>query len=149
MRGLDSVITAIKIESEDRLRNLNSVLGYLNKRFPAKMIIAESGKKKLGKSFFDRFPNMDISYIGYADDVFHRTRYLNDCLKYVDTELVSNYDIDVILPERNTYEAIGRLNCGADFVYPYPHGWGQIQVHQGYNREKFHESSNDLDLLEE
>jgi len=64
------------------------------------------------------------------DPVFYRMHILNDMLSKSNTEVVINYDCDVILPIEsyvNAYESI--LNNQSDVVYPFGNGMYQKQVH--------------------
>jgi hypothetical protein len=63
------------------------------------------------------------------DPVFYRMHILNEMLAMVKTDVVINYDCDVLMPVQtyvNAYESI--LNGTCDVVYPYGNGNYQKQV---------------------
>ena len=51
---------------------------------------------------------------------FHRMRYLNKLLNAVDTPIVCNLDVDVIIAKSAMIEAVEKIrNTDIDFIYPY------------------------------
>ena len=101
-------IIPLRIETDDRMRNIITTLIYLTRNFNTKVIVKEVDKE----SVYEREvlpllkqalePEM-LSCIHHifenSDDfTFHRTKILNDMLWMVDTPVVCNYDSDIILP---------------------------------------------------
>ena len=98
-------IIPIRIESEDRLRNVITSVAFLLNNFDTNIIIKEVDKTSV---FAERaLPQLE-SFFGVAkvkhifeesdDPLFHRQRVLNEMIMEADTEIVVNYDCDVILP---------------------------------------------------
>jgi len=57
------------------------------------------------------------------DHVFYRMRYLNEMLDLCDTDIVANYDCDVLVPVSTYLQAQDMIqNQGYDVVYPYELG---------------------------
>jgi hypothetical protein len=143
MKDLANVtfITAIKIESKDRYLNAKSVLGYLNKHFKTNVFIYEmcDGETKL--DFLGDLKNLNVSIIKDSESkYFHRTKFLNTLLSKVSTPIVSNYDIDVILPVDSYGLCSKMIAFGfADIVYPYPVGMSQVQIWESFDRTEFNE----------
>lgn len=119
----------VGIESEDRRINTEITLSYLCKHLETNIIIYE----------FSKFPEIDdilkkidsgnnnIKHIFKKSDdvIFHRTRFLNEMLDLVETPVVVNYDVDILL-EPNVYKKCSdKIINGADLVYPY--FWGDSQ----------------------
>ena len=56
------------------------------------------------------------------DDAFHRTKVLNDMVMESTTDVVVNYDTDLILPISSYTQAVEMLGGEYDVVYPYRFG---------------------------
>ena len=127
----------LRIESNDRLRNVVLSLGYLLNNFKTNVIIEEvdtdskfqeHAAPKLQEIVEDLSP-ITLMYEQSDDPIFHRTRILNDMLMESKTDVVVNYDCDVIFPLMSylsAYQMI--LNDGYDLVYPYGQGHYQRKV---------------------
>lgn len=133
-------IIPVYIESQDRLNNSFIVLGYLNKWFKTNIIIHELVDVHTNLNFLNQFKNLNIKHIieNRNGNNYHRTRQLNEMLNLVETDVVSNYDIDVILPIESYKEACRKIFTGeSDVVYPYGNGQYQKRVFQSYDKNKF------------
>jgi predicted glycosyltransferase involved in capsule biosynthesis len=133
-------IIPVCVESQDRLNNAKTVLGYLNHHFITNVIIHElcDGESKLPS--LDKFKNIKIEHIIEQSDMstYHRTRQLNEMLDMVKTKVVVNYDIDVLLPVDTYLNASNLiLNDTSDIVYPYGDGVYQKRVFTSFKRDKF------------
>lgn len=137
-----TIIITLKVESQDRLDNAVSVLGYLNHHFKTNVLIYEQldGESKLG--FVESLKNLNTKIIyGGEKFAFHKTKYLNKLLKMVETPVVLNYDIDVIFPVETYRRAERMIMSGdAEVIYPFPDGYGQIRVFQDFDRENFNKN---------
>lgn len=133
-----------KLESPDRIRNLTTVISFLLSNFDAKVSVKEYDRKQNFKSAVlpylkhkvEDLDNLNYSFLEQTTDFFHKTRVLNELLIESDTEVVCNYDTDVILPIDSitkSYEAI-KSNV-VDAVYPY--GVGAYQKAVNYTPEVF------------
>ncbi len=143
-------IIPVKIEHEDRYRNAKTVLGFLNHHFNTNVFIFESSNDGTSKlDFLDGLKNLSIKkWIIQDEGTFHRTKYLNIMLEEVTTEVVVNYDIDVILDPSNYLECQNLISSGEfDMIYPYEfsgygdpiESMGQIQVLGNFNHNSFRE----------
>jgi len=141
-------IIPVKIEHGDRYRNAKIVLGFLNHHFNTNVFIFESSIDGLSKlDFLDDLKNLKIKkWIIQDEGVFHRTKYLNIMLDEVETEVVVNYDIDVILDPSNYLECQNLIiSKEADVLYPYefsgynspPELLGQVQVLPNFDYDLF------------
>ena len=102
-------IIPIRIESEDRLRNVITVCCFLLETFDTKIILKEIDNTSV---FQERALPQIKEFVGDAidnithifeksdpdDHVFYRMRYLNEMLDLCDTDIVANYDCDVLVP---------------------------------------------------
>mgnify|MGYP003325198333 CR=1 FL=1 len=134
-------IIPIRIESDDRLRNVITVCCFLLENFDTKVIIKEVDDK----SVFQKEALPQISeYVEDAienlthvfeksdpdDPVFYRMRYLNEMLHMCDTPVVANYDCDVLMPIQTYLEAQKHLTEGVfDVIYPYGLGPWQKKIY--------------------
>jgi predicted glycosyltransferase involved in capsule biosynthesis len=152
-------IIPIKIEHIDRLRNLRTTLGYLNNHFQTNVIlyeiedsVSEMVKRENQHLYkLDDFKNLNLNHIlkkFSSIEFFHRTMYLNEMLEMVETEVVCNYDIDVILPVESYAKSVSRILDGElDVAYPYLFGDSQFQVFQNFDRSEFEKSWDLSDVL--
>jgi len=143
-------IIPIKIEHKDRYRNAQTTLNFLNRHFVTNVIIHESsstGKTRL--DYLESLTNLKITLIENLEETsFHRTKYLNQMLDIVETPVVVNYDIDVILDPENYLECQNQILSGvSEVIYPYENGWGQIQVLGDFDYEGFANSGYDINFI--
>ena len=130
-------IIPIRIESSDRLRNVITTIAFLLENFDTNIIIKEVDSESVFekealpilKNILD--VDVDVNHIFEKSDapLFHRQKVLNEMIMEADTEIVINYDCDVILPiesYQQAYESI--LDETYDVVYPYGQGTYQYQV---------------------
>ena len=147
-------IIPLRIETEDRMRNIVTTLIYLTRNFNTKVILKEVDKE----SIYERevLPLLEralepemlacIHHIFEQSDefTFHRTKILNDMLWMVDTPVVANYDSDIILPLESYINATNMIAKGwvhpdaeggepVKVIYPYGFGDYQFQCHVGDN----------------
>ena len=119
-------IIPLRIETDDRMRNIVTTLIYLTRNFDTKVIVKEVDKE----SVYEREvlplleqalePDMlaSIHHIFEQSDefTFHRTKILNDMLWMVETPVVANYDSDIILPLESYINATNMISKG--WVHP-------------------------------
>ena len=147
-------IIPLRIETDDRMRNIITTLIYLTRNFDTKIIVKEVDKE----SVYERevLPLLEqalepewlacIHHIFEQSDefTFHRTKILNDMLWMVDTPVVANYDSDIILPLESYINATNMIAKGwvhpdaegaqpVKIIYPYGYGDYQFQCHVGDN----------------
>lgn len=136
-------IIPIKLESGDRLRNCILSTSYILHNFDTNIII-----KEVDSNDYSNFEELalpilkniiDTSNIKHiyekskrSDDIFHRTKILNDMILDVSTSIVVNYDCDIILPlesYKTSYDLI--KNNHTDIVYPFllgKHGEKKVKL---------------------
>lgn len=111
-------IIPIKIDSEDRLNNYKIIINHLTTLFDTNIIVCESDVK----------PNEDllkihedIKYVFYENTkgFFHRTKILNIMTKMSKTNIVCNYDTDVVFPEQQYISSVNKIKDGCTMVFPY------------------------------
>jgi len=130
-------IIPIRIESNDRLRNVITTTAFLLENFDTNIIIKEVDSESIFKNVaFPMIKNIldvdvNINHIFEKSNSpsFHRQRVLNEMIAEADTEIVVNYDCDVLLPLESYHEAYSSiLHHKHDVIYPYGQGMYQKQV---------------------
>lgn len=126
-----TIVIPVKIDTLDRYHNLKILLGYLNNSFYTNIKITESDvSSKI--DFIEDFKNLNIEYSFLKldkNEPYHRTKYLNQMIHSSKTEIVSNYDCDVLLPINTYRNVVSKLVYGdLDFIYPYKKGNGQKRL---------------------
>ena len=145
-------IIPLRIETEDRMRNIVTTLIYLTRLFDTNIIVKEVDKESIYlkeiRPLLEQAlePEMltCINHIFEQSDefTFHRIKILNDMLWMVDTPVVANYDSDIILPLESYINATNMISKGwvhpdakggkpVKIVYPYGYGDYQWQCHVG------------------
>ena len=123
-------IIPIRIESPDRMRNVITTTAFLLENFKTNIIIKEVDKESVFEKEalpilenildVDIWENFNFIFEKCDEPLFHRQRVLNEMIMECDTEIVVNYDCDVILP-KESYELAykGIRDNIYDVVYPY------------------------------
>jgi hypothetical protein len=128
----------IRLDSDDRIRNIITVVCFLLKTFDTSVLIKEVDSEKLFEKYalpqIEEFLGEDVKNLTYLfeqseDPIFYRMRILNEMICKSTTEIVVNYDCDVLLkPETYQKSCEMILNQKYDLVYPYGFGNYQKQV---------------------
>ena len=130
-------IIPIRIESSDRLRNVITSTAFLLENFDTNIIIKEVDSESIFESqalpilkdILDVDVNVNHIFEKSDEPLFHRQRVLNEMIMESDTEVVVNYDCDVLLPLDSYCEAYQLiLHHTNDVIYPYGQGMYQYQV---------------------
>ena len=130
-------IIPVKIESDDRLRNAITVCCFLLSKFDTNILIKEVNSEPVFenealpqiKEFIGDTSNISYYFEKESDDsFFHKTRYFNELLSKCNTDVVSAYDIDVLLPISTYLKAEKMCKGEYDLVYPFGFGTQENQV---------------------
>lgn len=130
-------IVPIRIESLDRLRNVITTTAFLLENFDTNVIIKEVDSKSVFKKkvlpVLNDILDVEITvqhiFEMSNEPLFHRQKVLNEMIVEAKTEIVVNYDCDVILPLDSYHEAYQSiLHHTHDVIYPYGQGMYQKQV---------------------
>jgi len=124
-------IIPIRIESPDRLRNVITSTAFLLENFDTNIIIKEVDSESVFqrdalpvlKDILDVDVNVQHIFEESNEPLFHRQKVLNEMIAEAKTDIVVNYDCDVILP-LESYELAyrGIMDGVYDAVYPYGSG---------------------------
>ena len=130
-------IIPIRIESDDRMRNVITSLAFLLENFETNIIVKEVDSRSIFQEdvlpILNDICNVPVDLVHIFEKshepLFHRQRVLNEMIMEAKTEIVVNYDCDVILPiESYVLAYTGILENIYDVVYPYGSGLYQKKV---------------------
>jgi hypothetical protein len=130
-------IIPIKIESDDRLRNVITSICFLLDNFETTVMVKEVDEQSRFVTealpqivqFCDNIDGLLHSFEHTTAPTFHRQRVLNDMIMEAKTEIVVNYDCDILLPVGSYLSAYNSiLDNESDVVYPYGDGEYQYRV---------------------
>lgn len=112
-------VIPIRIDSFERMRNLRYVVNYLEK-LNCKIIILEAdAEQKVSRECIDN-KHLEYHFVKDQKKCFHRTHYINKLLKMAKSKVVSVWDADLVIPEKQIVEAYYNImenNCL--MAYPY------------------------------
>ena len=130
-------IIPIRIESEDRMRNVITILCYLLENFDTKVILKEVDTESVFEKevlpqikdyLGDTINNLTHVFEQSDDPVFYRMKIINEMLDMSNTPVISNYDCDVLFKPETYTKSVEMVEGGCDIVYPYGFGEYQKQV---------------------
>ena len=137
-------IIPVKIESDDRLRHAITVCCFLLSKFDTNILIKEVNSEPVFenealpqiKEFIGDTSNISYYFEKESDNsFFHKTRYFNELLSKCNTDVVSAYDIDVLLPV-STYLKSEKM-CKGDYDLVYPFGFGTQENQVKWQKKVF------------
>lgn len=108
----------IRIDSNDRLENLELVIEYLTYHFDTNIIVKEVSQTSM-LMYHPFIKKVQYEWEFSDSETFHRTKVLNDMLEMTNTKFWSNYDCDVLFPVQAYIDAVNALRKGSVFVFPY------------------------------
>lgn len=129
----------IRIDSQDRLDNITTILSYLTRYFDADIIVMEGDIARKIKE--ENIPeNVKYYFVHDESELFYRELYNNEMVKLSKTEIVVKYDCDVILsPEQMMSAILNVRNKIQDICYPYNGNFLQVK---GVIKKQFSEDLN-------
>ena len=113
-------IIPLRIDTIKRLENTLVIVDFLLENFATQVNILEASGRDTG--ILRRLLPDEVNYCFKEDfdNVFHRTRYINELANSCETPFISLWDTDVIVPIRQIEETMKLLRDEeASFVTPY------------------------------
>ena len=112
-------IIPVRIDTPDRLRNLELVLAWIDRSFEgAQILVLEHDDAPRAAEAAQRH-RVEHSFLR-ANGHFHKSHVFNLGVAHVDRPFALLYDCDVLVSPRAIVEAIEKLRRGeAEYVYPY------------------------------
>lgn len=153
-------IIPVRIDSDDRTRNLITVLCFLLKQFNTKVLVKEVDKERFFEEYVlsqikdfledDELKNLTYLFEKSDSSEFHRMKIINEMLNQVDTKVVVNYDSDVLLTVEAYCKSVRMiLDEKYDIIYPYGFGDYQKQIYADDELvSEFLNSEFDFSILE-
>lgn len=123
-----SFLIPIKIDSEDRLKNLYATTAYIDKYFETQIFVFEVDHRQ--QVDVSRLPQGTRYIFEKTDnDRLFRTRINNEMIKIADTSIVALYDADVIIPLKQILQAVKMLRKGPfKIVSPYDGRFFEVDI---------------------
>jgi hypothetical protein len=117
--GDTAIIVPLRIDSPDRLRNLDLVLTWLDRHFTGhQILVLEHGATAEAESTARRHGAEHVFL--RSEGCFHKSRVFNLGLALADRPFVLLYDCDVLVPAPAIERAVDALRRDeTDYVYPY------------------------------
>lgn len=114
-----NILLPARIDSEDRLNNIRTVLSWVDK-IGCSIILLEADKAPKLDTLVDSFKHISYHFVKDENPIFHRTKYINDLLRMSKAEIVAVWDADVFLPHSQIDEAIECIKSqGVTIAIPY------------------------------
>lgn len=115
-----SFLLPIRIDSDERLENLQLVTSYLYHYFDTEVIVMEADvTNKVDAEKLS--PNVVYHFVEDCNPLFRRTHYNNKMIALSKTPYICLYDTDVILSTNNIVKAVEALRQ-KKCVVSYPYG---------------------------
>lgn len=115
-----TLIIPVRFDSVDRINNVRTVLNFIFKDFDTNIIICEHDSSSKIPDDFLKYEKVLPIFIETKDELFYKTKCINDMVKIIKTPYFAIYDADVLIPENQIVETINMLReRKADCVYPY------------------------------
>lgn len=111
-----SFLIALKVDSEDRIQNLDLTISYLTHFFDTEIIICEQGPKPILKNRYD-----NCRYIFHEiDEFFNRQKGVNIAARQSNKPFIAHYDADILLEPEQIVKTIEALRSKeVELVLPY------------------------------
>jgi len=110
----------VRIDSMDRLENLEMVLDFLFINFDTNVYVLEAST--INNNYISKlFPKIDkVIYVEDFDPIYCKTKYVNQLVRACQTQYLSVWDSDAIVPPNQIEDSVKMLReKKADFVLPY------------------------------
>lgn len=110
----------LRIDTVNRLENTLITIGYIQANFNTHVSVLEAAGRNTG--LLNRLLPQEVNhvFIEDMDTIFHRTRYINQLVKSVDSEYIIVWDTDIIIPVKQLNKAVELLRKReVDFVTPF------------------------------
>lgn len=110
----------LRIDSVDRLENTLVIIDFLMSNFDAEIKVMETSGRDNG--ILRKLLPKEVSYLFREDldNIYHRTKFINELTSFCQTQFISLWDADVIIPIEQISKTMELLRNGTtDFVTPF------------------------------
>lgn len=113
-------ILPVRIDSEYRRNNIKTILNFYRVNSSFRFLIIEADSEARLSPADYNYRNVTYRFICDNNPIFHRTKYINQMLRIVETRLAAIWDVDVICSEYQIIEAARLLLSNKQtMVYPF------------------------------
>lgn len=113
-----TVVLPFRVDSRERKNNLHILLNYYTKHTNLKFMLLEADLQQHIKDL--PYANCTYEFIIDNDPVFYHTFYRNRLIRKVQTPIVMVWDIDILIPVEQLYQAADVIRCkDIDLCLPY------------------------------
>ncbi len=116
--NLLTIVIPIRIDSDIRLSNLQTVVSFLLEDTQCSIIVLEADEISKVKNL-QKSNRLQIIFVHDSSYRFHRTSYINKLLKLAQTPYVGIWDSDVLIDSYQIKAATDIMEKGAIFSLPY------------------------------
>lgn len=114
-----SFVIPVRIDSQERLRNITAVTSWLEQTQCAIYILEADATQQIPQELCNRV-SINYTFVKDENPCFHRTKYINELLNKSKTELSAIWDVDIVLPIENIISAVDQnIEYGETITYPY------------------------------
>lgn len=114
-----SFLIPVRIDSVHRIENTVMVTDFLLSNLKTKVYVLEADAYQNGILRQVLNEGVDYVFVTDYDNIFHRTKYINQMVALAKSKFVAIWDSDIIIPIPQLIEALAKLRDGIDAVYPY------------------------------
>jgi len=110
-----SILIALKVDSQDRVDNLDLVFGYLRHHYPEmEIILSEQGSAPHLEGKYD------CKYVfTQCEEFFNRQKGVNIAAKHSEKKIIVHYDADIVLTTSQINCSLDAVRAGMEMVLPY------------------------------
>lgn len=114
-----SFVIPVRIDSQERLRNITAVTSWLEQTQCAIYILEADATQQIPQELCNRV-SINYTFVKDENPCFHRTKYINELLNKSKTVLSAIWDVDIVLPIENITSAVFQnIEYGETITYPY------------------------------
>lgn len=122
-----TIMMSTRIDSRDRLSNIQASLGYYKKYTDAHLMVIESDREShLYDIMRTEFPEVEYIFIKDHNPILHRTHLMNEEFRRVKTHNAANIDVDIIIPINQLKQANDAVLSG-EYIMAIPYD-GRVVV---------------------
>lgn len=117
-----TLVVPVRFDSNDRVNNVKLMIKYINTYFDTNIFICEHDTVSIFEENFKEVNLLNVShyFIQSDDELFYKTKCINDTVKNIKTPYFSIYDADILLKPEQIIETINLLRTNVfETVYPY------------------------------
>jgi predicted glycosyltransferase involved in capsule biosynthesis len=140
-------ICHLRVDNDERLRNLQTILNYYSKYIPdSKFIIVEDDKTHNTKLNSLSWPKNTKLIFMENKSVWYKTKGLNIAAKHAESDIICQLDVDCIFNTESIIKTRDFLLANEDYQFAYPYNGYIIDLNYNFYR-KFESVKYDYNFL--